>query len=78
MATATIEISVATMIVAVVGGFASIAIAIIGYQTRMMITDIKKSIDTLFDYNDELDKALGLLRTDHEKLHAECKVRHQK
>lgn len=75
---ATIEISVATVIVAIIGGFASVAIAIIGYQTRMMIADIKKSIDTLFSYNDELYKALGLLRTDHEKLYAEHKVRHEK
>ena len=75
---ATIEISVATVIVAIIGGLASLAIAVIGYQTRMMIADIKKSIDTLFAYNDELDKAMGLLRTDHERLHAEHKVRHEK
>lgn len=75
---ATIEISVATVIVAIIGGFASLSIAIIGYQTRMMITDIKKSIDTLFSYNDELKKDFGCLRTDHEKLYAEHKVRHEK
>lgn len=73
-----ISISMETIVVAAVGGLISMALAVVGYQAKMMIAQINKSIDTLFGYTYDLEKSLAELRTDHERLAAEYKVRHEK
>lgn len=73
-----VSVSITTIVVAAIGGLLSIAVAIIGFMTSMMITDIKKSIDTLFAYNDATEKLVNKLRADFEALNSEHKVRHEK
>jgi hypothetical protein len=47
-------------------------------MAKLWVNDIKKAIDTLFGYTGDLEKSLGSLRSDHEALKAEHKVRHEK
>jgi hypothetical protein len=73
-----ITIPLAAVIVAVGGGVISIILAVVGFMAKLWVNDIKKAIDTLFGYTGDLEKSLGSLRSDHEALKAEHKVRHEK
>jgi hypothetical protein len=56
---------------------AACAVALIGYQFRTMIGEIKASIKELYDSRNEDRKDVAKLRTDFEKLLVEHKMTHR-
>ena len=74
---AEIHLSASQLLLGTASFVAACAVAIIGYQFRVMIGEIKSSIRELYDSRNEDRKDVAKLRTDFEKLLTEHHMTHR-